>query len=163
MSQASPTPQKAYQKHAWILLLAIGILLVLSGLFVTFAGVDEREFEDSTNVAYSELSSAYPGVADYIERLLRLLGAASLGLALFAVVVAWTGYRSGLRWTWFAMWILPAASAAWAAIFFIAGSGLGYYYGGLAIIALVGLVLPAGRFFPRKGLAPKVIDISTES
>ena len=147
MSQASPMPQKAYQKYAWILLLTIGILLVFSGLFVTFAGVDEREFEDSTGVAHSDLSSAYPGVADYIERLLRLLGAASLGLALFAVVVTWTGYRSGQRWAWFAMWILPAATAAWATIFFVAGSGIGYYYGGLAMVALVGLVLPFRRFF----------------
>ena len=140
---------KAYQKHAWIVLLAIGILLALSGLFATFAGVDEREFEDSTGLAYSELSPAYPGVADYIERLIRLLGSSALALALFGVVVTWTGYRGGQRWAWFAMWILPAVSAAWAAIFFIAGSGLGYYYGGLTIVALVGLVLPIRRFFPK--------------
>ena len=151
MSSVSQTSQKAYQKYAWIVLLVIGILLSLSGLFIVFQPVDEVEFESSTGVAWSELLSSEPEVADYIIRLERLLGASAFGIALFGTVVTFFRFRKGERWAWYVMWLFPLVFGMYAAIFFIsAAQGLGLFYGGGTLITLLALLLPIRKFFPKR-------------
>ena len=147
MSQPDVSQAKAYQRYAWIVLFLIGILLVVSGLYVTVAGTDEAEFENSTGLAWSELSATYPEVAEYITRLIKFLGYGFLGFAVFSVAVVWVGYRRAERWAWYTMWILPAVTGATAVTGLASGSELGYYYGGMAVISLIALVLPFRLFF----------------
>ena len=146
------TQEKFYQKYAWVLLFVLGILLSLTSLFIVISGgFDMSDFEMSTGVVWDEFTDLQPEVAAYVVRLLRLSGVGFAGFALFAAALAWTGYRRGKRDAWYIMWLFPIILGGTAIVFFTAdAAGLGAYYGGAAVIALLGLFLPYRKFFPEK-------------
>ena len=149
MSSSNASQERFYERHAWKVLFALGIIMALSALFILFAGIDKAEFKDSTDMVWGDLTTSNPEVADYILRLLRLIGAGFLGFALFGAVVTWASYRKDERWAWYAMWAFPLVFGLASAIFFIYEAGaLGLYYGGAAAISLLGLLLPIKKFFP---------------
>jgi hypothetical protein len=72
----------------------------------------------------------------------------------FLVVIA-TGYRAGRRWAWWTAWSCPAVLLAYVAVG-IAYDGWGpmsswkFGFGwGFVGLAVLGLLLPMRRFFPR--------------
>jgi hypothetical protein len=79
---------------------------------------------------------------------LRAIGVASMGMALFGVMITAIAYRRRERWAWFTLWYYP--------VFWIA-----HLLGGLPpgqehvhqivfiVLSLGGLLLPVGAFFPR--------------
>jgi lipoprotein signal peptidase len=151
MITARPPQEKTYQKYAWVILLALGILLVVNILIV--AGVEDHalEFEKDTGVAWHVFTATYPGVAaSYIqEQHLLYIGFASL--ALFALVITYFGFRQGDRWAWFAMWLLPFTLTLAALLLSQSRRPLiGAFYGVFAIVAVIGLVLPIRKFFPKQ-------------
>ncbi|MCZ7543275.1 MAG: hypothetical protein M5R40_06925 [Anaerolineae bacterium] len=152
MTTAKSTNEKAYQKRAWLIPLVLGVLIGLMSLLIAgFAGVDMSEFEASTGAIWSAFSDAQPEVAEYIIRLERLAGVGFAGFALIGAAIAWTGYRRGEPWAWYALWLFPIIFGLAAVVFFAAeATGLGLYYGGAAVIAMVGLLLPYRRFFPKQ-------------
>ena len=83
-------------------------------------------------------------------RLERLTGAVMLGFALFAAMVSYGPFRRGNRWAWATLWIVPLALGLVTGVFLTHGAGeLGGFYGGLAVLAVLMLVLPYRAFFPR--------------
>jgi hypothetical protein len=79
---------------------------------------------------------------------LRAIGVAAIGMGFFGVMITLIAYRRGEQWAWFTLWYYPVF---WSA----------HFLGGLPpgqdhihqvvfiILALVGLLLPIGVFFPR--------------
>ncbi len=76
---------------------------------------------------------------------------------ILAAVIAWTSFRGGERWAWYALWTLPLLNVL---IFLIQYTSLDLSTGVLPppllsapvflAIAVVGLLLPIRRFFPKE-------------
>jgi hypothetical protein len=137
--------------RAWLILFILCALLALSSTGILVAGVDQNEFQTSTGLEWSAFQAREPGAAEYVLRLLRLLGTITFAFTLLGAVISFTAFRSGQRWAWYALWLIPLAFAACAAIFFTHDApGLGIFYAIVTALALLGLVLPARRFFPKR-------------
>jgi hypothetical protein len=153
MITARQSQESAYQKYAWVILLALGILLVLNILIV--AGFEDRanEFKGDTGVALDEFTAAYPGVANAYILTQRLLYVGFASLTLFALVITQFGFRQGHRWAWFAMWLLPITLALTALLFAPSRRPeIGAFYAGFPPVAVIGLLLPIRKFFPTQSL-----------
>lgn len=77
--------------------------------------------------------------------MLGLLGTA-FGLA--AAVIALVPYRRGERWSWNALWLLPLSYGPIAVRMLSSGYAVGYFYAGLAAVAIFGLLLTAADYGP---------------
>ena len=119
---AVPRKDKAYEKYAWLIFLFLGLSGILPAYFSLSGGV----LQD---------------------------GLLSLVFAVLTTFLSLTGYRKGRKWAWFALLYTPPLllmiSRSW-----ISPQNLeGYPLQGLAFLALlsvVGLVLPYRKFFPKK-------------
>ena len=113
-------------KSGWISLAIIGLAILVFGLITTVVPTS--------------------GGPPY----LRAIGAASIGMGLFGLLITTIAYRRRERWAWFALWYYPLF---WTA----------HLVGGLPpgkdhihqvvfiVLSLAGLLLPVREFFPRRG------------
>ena len=113
-------------KSGWISLAIIGLAILVFGLITTVV-------PNSGGPPY-----------------LRAIGAASIGMGLFGLLITTIAYRRRERWAWFALWYYPVF---WTA----------HLVGGLPpgkdhihqvvfiVLSLAGLLLPVREFFPRRG------------
>lgn len=149
MSVKSGPPEKIYQKHAWLILFVLAVLLTLNTAFILVRGTDPAVFEMDTGVAWAEFSSAYPTVATFVTLMERLLAAGLMGFGVFAAIVTILKYRTGERWAWYTMWLLPGMLALLATLLYLHDQAyVGVYYAGATVIAVLGLLLPIRKFFP---------------
>ena len=145
--------EKAYEKHAWILLFAIGLLVLVSSFPLLF-GVDPdpARIEGIVGMTMSELRASNPEFLDLITFSVRTYGLVSLAWSFLIIAISVTAYRKGEKWAWYAFWSLPA--------FYIASTAILLSVGPtplelillplLVILSLLGLLLPYRKFFPRK-------------
>ena len=141
--------EKAYEKHAWILLFLLGLFgLTLGGNAIP--GV-LPPLTDITGLSWDENS---PQAMVALEHL-RTVSQWIFFSAIFIMVLAAVPYRRGERWSWFVLWALPVNLTIGAA----RDLALGYtgffplwwpFILILIIVALVGLLLPYRKFFPGK-------------
>jgi len=125
-----PRVEKAYEKHAWILLFVLGI----GTLVVAFS-----------SLASGEIEGRFPGPVEFAGA----LG----GWGIFIIVVSRTSYRKGERWAWYVSSYLPVAYATFVVYDFSLGGSRAQFAvlpASFLIIALLGLLLPYRKFFPRK-------------
>jgi hypothetical protein len=153
MSTEIQAAEKVHQKYAWLILFAIGLLVMFSTAFIVLNGANPpSQFETDTGVAWNDLKGDYPTVATLVSLLELLVGSGFFAIGLFATVIAVTKYRKGERWAWVILWILPGVLALAALMFFTHNQAyVGYYYIGLVAIAVLGLLLPIRKFFPKAG------------
>ncbi len=123
------TQERAYEKHAWLLLFAVGIGILVFA-FMGSAGISA--------------SSSFPDAQEF--------AAPVLGWGIFVLAVSRISYRSGERWAWYVSWYLPAAFAGLVAHDLSVG-GVRAQFAPVpalfATISLMGLLLPIRKFFPR--------------
>ncbi len=144
-------PEKAYEKNAWILLL-LAVLVA-----VALAGVDSITISASS-VSSSQLGGiswdANSAQARVVAEFLRTTGQWMFFSSIIFVAIAMVPYKKGEKWAWYVMWTLPANFVIGAA----RDLSLGYtgffplWYPFILvpiIIAIVGLVLPYRKFFPK--------------
>lgn len=152
MSAERGSPENVLQKYAWLIPFVLAILLSLNTAFILVRGTDPGVFEMDTGVAWSEFSDAYPTVATLLTLQERLLAAGVMGFGLYAAVVTYLKYRKGERWAWYTMWLLPGMLALLAALLYLHDqANVGIYYVGAAAVAVLGMLLPVGKFFPKAG------------
>ena len=151
MSVSNPKTETMYQKYGWIILLALGILLSLTGLAIAGSpGANMSDFESSTGATWVDWSASEPEAAGYILRLERLIGVGFAGFSLLSTAIVWTGYRQGERRAWYIMWLFPIILGLAAIVFFVEGApGLGGFYSVAAFVALLALVVTYRKFFPK--------------
>lgn len=134
---------KWYEKHAWLIPFAIGLLLLRGAL----AHITGLQLEDISQ----ELQASMPIVHDFVRMTDRELGIDLAGFAILVMVISAVSYRKGERWAWYALWIVPVLFLAQTVNRQAAGQttmpGLSVP---LVIAALLGLLLPYRTFFPRK-------------
>ena len=121
MMQREPT----LFRIAWILLAIVGIAILIFGLIIAV-------WPDATNRLF-----------------FQAIGAASIGMGLFGMLISLIPYRRRERWAWFTLWYYP--------IFWLA-----HFLGGLPpgqdhihqvvfiIFSLAALLISASEFFPRR-------------
>lgn len=122
--------EKAYEKHAWILLLVIAIIgLLFSSMYLLGITVEPL----------STMSS-----------LGRALGLVMLwaGVSTGALVIV--SYRKGERGAWYALWMVPVVSLGYMALNLSYGGSFWPVFIVVLILALLGLLLPYRKFFPSK-------------
>jgi hypothetical protein len=140
--QSDSTKPKASHRAGWMIIFILAILMVLNSLFFGLIGVTPEIFEVDTGVTWSAFSTDYPSVARHLDLAERLNGSGYAGTALFAAALAWFGLRRGHRWAWYALWIFPGVLCLGALWFFTHDqAGIGAFYVGVAMVAILGLVL----------------------
>ncbi len=151
----APRAEKAYEKHAWIIFFALGILGVIAGLAQVFAIsglLDAGIIRNLTGMTWEEIVTRSPGIASYISYLQRTIGVGILSGSVLLVAIAAIPYRKGERWSWYAIWIPAALWIVATAIDLEAGASFGLLVFDVvfAVVWLTGLLLPYKKFFPRK-------------
>ena len=152
---AAPRVEKAYEKHAWIILFALGILGLIGGLAIIFTGsgqLDAAIIRNLTGMTWEEIVTGSPGIASLISYLQRTIGVSALSGSILLVAIAAIPYRKGERWSWYVLWMPVSIWIAGTAIDLEAGASFMLLVFDLvfAVIWLTGLLLPYRKFFPRK-------------
>ncbi len=141
--------EKGYQRHAWLILFILEILLLLNLLFVIAVAEGPDNFQADTDVSWVEFSQTYPSVATAYLLEQRGFLSVYVGLTLLALIVTFFAFREGNRWAWYALWIFPATVTLTAVLFALSEEpDLAAYYGIYAVVVVVVLLLPIRRFFP---------------
>lgn len=144
--------ERAYEKHAWMIFLALGILWLVVGLMQAFQPDEllETDAQRVTGMSWSELEASSPEATELVSYHYFEMGLLKISWSLFVLAIALTGYRRGERWAWYTMWLVPICLVSYA-IFYA------YWFGGVSVpmesvpiisISLLGLLLPYRRFFP---------------
>ena len=129
---------------SWGLLTIVTTLGGLSAVFVAVVpAVDQTPLDGRT---WQQFATTDPEVASIVARLLVVLGLLGVGFGTVAALVALFAYRRGSRWAWYALWLVPLVYGVIAARQLADAYPVGYFYAGLAIAAVVGLVIPSRRF-----------------
>jgi len=144
---------RIYEKYAWVILLVLGLLWFVVGLYSVFLpeGVFETDVQSVTNMPWSELKASSPVAADFVIFTYGLLGLLKLSWSFFVLAITLTGYRRGEKWAWYTMWSVPVlliSNALFSAIF-TGDVSQTLQFIPITIITLLGLLLPYRKFFPR--------------
>ena len=144
--------EKAYEKYAWILLFAIGVIFLVSAVPATLGIPHPATVERIAGMTVNELKVSNPGFYNLYIFYFRFGGLSDIGFAFFITAISVTAYRKGEKWAWYALWVLPAYFIASAAISMSIESNLSLLLPEtvFAILSLVGLLLPYRKFFPSK-------------
>lgn len=123
------------------------ILWVIS-LFL-ISGGDDFMLTDFDG-AWIMLTRQYPHVAEDFLHAVKSNLITSLGVGLFSLTILKYPFKRGEHWAWFIMWILPLSMIEDVFYGISKGFGFEYLFGGLVTLAVLGLVISYGAFFPRK-------------
>jgi hypothetical protein len=131
---------------SWLPVATVAGVTALSAAYVglTPAG-DQTELTGRT---WEQFASQDQEVASLVSRLLAVLGLIGAAFAALALVVAVGPYRSGARWAWYALWLVPITFAAVAARMLADQYAVGWYYAVLTGLALLAMLIPIRRFMP---------------
>jgi hypothetical protein len=104
----------------------------------------------STGSTWAQLISSEPRIANYLASILTDDGISGVSLAIFGMVVAYTGYRKGEKWAWYISWLNPIGIlAAQLNLYLLTGSVLVLILASVFIfLCLAALFLPYKQFFP---------------
>src|SRR6266849_6826056 len=105
MAVTAVRSEKPYEKHAWILLFALGIIgLIVDSIRVIWVGwfsgpfPDPQTLKNLMGMNWDELIAASPCTVNLIRMIFRGYGDIFLGWAIFVMAVAFFPYRRGERW-----------------------------------------------------------------
>lgn len=147
-----------YERHAWVLVALIGLVLALGGAGYLVIGLDPQPDyglalpEGRTSTA-ELLADSPAAMTPILRNTLTEYGIMQAGLGVLVVVLAAVPFRRGERWAWFALWVVPLVMLGAN----LNAARLGIALGPLPVfagIALLGLLLPARAFF-RSGSEPR--------
>ncbi len=151
---AVPGKERAYAKNAWIILFVVGVSLVLLGLtdllfsslgYVSFSVVDSNpSLAGFASSLYSPINLA-----------IRTFGYYYLPFGILVSAVSLKSYRRGEKWAWYVFLLILAL---WVCAFLLQvshglpteGISIDLVY---LILWILGLLLPFGKFFPKKQVA----------
>ena len=145
--------ERVYEKYAWVILLVLGLLWMVTGLVQVF-GPDELLDTDAqliTGISWSELKDSSPSATDLVSFHYGSMGLIKTSWSLFVIAIALTAYRKGEKWAWYTMWLAPLV-LLWSAIFsvnFVGDINQALQWIPIMTLTLLGLLLPYRKFFPR--------------
>ncbi len=131
---------------SWGLLSAVAALGALSALYVAITPTGDQTPLVGRN--WAEFAAQDAEVASIVSRLLVVLGLFGIAFGMVALLIALGPYRRGERWSWYTLWLVPFTYGAIAARQLVDDYAIGYVYAGLAIAAVLGLILSSREFRP---------------
>jgi hypothetical protein len=102
-----------FDRHAWLILFGVILLIGLFGVGDMFAGASDLKSGEKvymtgvTGMTWNELQANSPTVARLIDTIFRTNGATLTTVALLSLSVCLAGFRKRERWAWCALWALP--------------------------------------------------------
>lgn len=144
---------KAYEKHAWIILFALGISALIWGLQFIFVGVppDSQLVKGITGSTWNELVTKEPGATTFLRvETFRVFGMTLFATGILSMAIARIPYRSRERWAWYVSWTAPPIYLFLVANNLVHGGSMWPLFAVFLIAYLLGLLLPYRVFFPRK-------------
>ena len=152
--------ERVYEKYAWLILLAAGLLWLVVGIVSVFQpeGVFEVDAQAVTKMPWSELKASSPVAADFVIFVYGQMGLLKISWTFFVLAITLTGYRKGKKWAWYMMWSVPALllSDALFSVIYIGDISQLLQFIPITAITLLGLLLPYRKFFPRKQLSDHI-------
>ena len=141
------------QRGTWLIFFILGILaLIAAPKLLSGNPPDPPSPEGITGLALSEMGQRVPGLTGYIGSISRQLGNFMLTMGLLMAAVAAFPFRRGERWSWFALWTVPALLLIQ---FVNSNFGRGWWLDiGLVPVTVAGLLGSYRRFFPRRSPLP---------
>ena len=133
-----------------LLLFISAILYTLVIMFVIsllLANGREAFMLDDFGGAWLMLSQKYPHVTDDFFHIMKREFAGLLCCGLFSLSIITFAFNRENRWAWFTLWILPAIMIEDIQFAIEKKTGLEYLFGGLALLAIMGLILSYRTFF----------------
>ncbi|MCW4037564.1 MAG: hypothetical protein NWF13_02380 [Candidatus Bathyarchaeota archaeon] len=145
--------ERVYEKYAWLLFLAVGLLWMVFGLVQVFSpdGLLETDAQLITGMSWNELKASSPVATDLVRFHYELMGLLKTSWSLFVLAITLTGYRKGEKWAWYTLWLAPLV-LVWNAIFnvsFVGDVNRALQSIPIITVTLLGLLLPYRKFFPR--------------
>ena len=145
---------KFYEKYAWVILLAVGLLWLVVGIVAVFQpeGIFEADAQAVTNVPWSQLKASSPEASNFIIFVYGQMGLLKISWSLFILAITLTGYRRGEKWAWYILLLAPIllVSDALFSSIFIGDVSQTLAFIPITTITLLGLLLPYRKFFPKK-------------
>ncbi|MFQ5907632.1 MAG: hypothetical protein ACE5JE_02210 [Thermoplasmata archaeon] len=150
--------ERAYERYAWVILFLVAVIFALFGLgdFILGTAADPSIVQGITGMTPEEIGAADPRVLLLVDNQVRGGGAAFMVLGILAAAIAWTSFRGGERWAWYALWTLPLMNILilvnmYTSTDFSAGVLPPPLLSAPIFLAIVvvGLLLPIRRFFPK--------------
>ena len=126
--------EKAYEKHAWILFLVVGFVVLSVGSMDMILGASPDPAPQFTA----------PGP------FVRATGVVLAALGVLIISMAGVPYRNGERWAWYALWLVPLFLLGLVLLQLSAGGSVWPIQLTIMVIAVLGLLLPYRKFFPRR-------------
>jgi len=144
---------KVYEKYAWILLFAIGVIVLVTAVpHALGINTDPETVERISGMTLNELKDSNPAFFNLYIFYFSFGGLSDLAFAFFIIVISLTAYRKGEKWAWYALWFIPAYFIGSAAITMSIESSLSLLLPIMmfVILCLLGLLLSYRKFFPSK-------------
>jgi len=159
-----PTGTTFGEKHAWNGLLALCLLMGFFGIGDIIAGGTSLRGGESvlmhsiSRISWDELQTTSPYVANLVDWQVRTRGAWIAGFAFLGAMICCTGFRLGERWSWYALWAIPARMAVTVIMLLTvdrapgSGTPVPVFSGSiLCLLAVLTLALSSRRFFQIAG------------
>lgn len=147
--------EKIYEKYAWIIFIAIGVIVLLGAIPHTFGlNTDPTLVQTISGKTIDELKVSNPMFFNLYNFYFVGGGLSDLGFAFFLIVISATAYRLRQKWAWYAFWFVPAYFLGWVVLSSTlpleSSSSLIPPLTVFIILSLIGLLLPFRKFFPGK-------------
>ena len=145
--------EKVYEKYAWVILFAVGLLWVVVGFTQAFfpAGLAETDAQHVTGMSWSELKSLSPEASNLVRFLYGCLGLLKMSWSFLVIAITLTGFRKGEKWAWYTLCLAPIllVSQGLFNTWFFGDASEMIPWIPITTISLLGLLLPYRKFFPR--------------
>ena len=153
MNKTDSKTNHSLQYYGRILLFISATLYALVAVWVIsiflVSGGDDFMLTDFGG-AWVLLTRQYPNVAEDFLHFVKSNLITSLGIGLFSLTILKFAFKRRERWTWFIMWILPLSMIEDIIYGINKGFGFEYLFGGLVVLAVLGLWISFRSFFPGK-------------
>ena len=145
--------ERVYEKYAWVVWLALGLLWLAVGLTQVFNpdGLLENEAQYVAGMSLNELEASSPEANELVRFLYGAIGMLKTSWSFLVLAITLTGYRRGEKWAWYTLWLVPAllvGSGLFNAVFLGAVNEMLEWLP-ITTVSLVGLLLPYRKFFPK--------------
>ena len=141
--------ERAYEKHAWILLFVVGLFGISLGAGLLLQPLPK--LGDITGLDWDETSPQARVAVEHLKTISQWI----FFFSIFTVVVSAIPYKKGEKWAWYAMWTLPVnlIIGAWRDLELGITGFWPLWWPMLLlpiIVSLLGLMVPYRKFFPSK-------------
>ena len=145
---------RIYEKYAWVILLAVGLLWLLVGFVAVFnpEGIFEADAQAVTKIPWTDLKASSPLASNFVIFVYGQMGLLKISWSLFILAITLTGFRRGEKWAWYIMLLAPIllVSDAIFSVVFIGDINQVLSFIPITTITMIGLLLPYRVFFPKK-------------